>query len=111
MNNLAWQYSLRGDGRAVEVAEQAHALAPSNASITDTLGWILAKEGRIEQALPLLREAVDKLPDNAEVRFHLAYVLAETGERTEAKSVLDELLSSDAVFDSRIDAERLMESL
>ena len=111
MNNLAWHYSLQGDDRAVELAERAHALAPSVGSITDTLGWILAKEGQTERALSLLREASGQLPGNAEVQFHLAYVLAESGESTEAKSVLDELLGSGDDFPSRADAEQLAESL
>ena len=33
MNNLAWRYSLANDTRAVAVAEQAHALAPTVGSI------------------------------------------------------------------------------
>ncbi len=111
MNNLAWHYAMRGDDRAVELARQAHALAPENGSITDTLGWILAEKGSFAEAVPLLREAVQRLPDNAEVRFHLASALIGVGAKDEAKKILEGLLSSGQAFPSRSEAERISSSL
>ncbi len=80
LNNLAWQYSQRGDDRALALAERAHELAPENGSIMDTLGWILVGEGDLDRAVSLLRQAAEKFPDNEEVRRHLdeAERLAET---------------------------------
>jgi putative PEP-CTERM system TPR-repeat lipoprotein len=111
MNNLAWQYALARDERAVGLARKAHELAPADGNITDTLGWILAEQGNVDDALPLLREAVTQAPDNAEIRFHLASVLAKTGNELEASKILDELLRSAVSFPSRAAAEHLSESL
>ena len=111
MNNLAWRYSLANDTRAVAVAEQAHALAPTVGSITDTLGWILAQQGDYGRAVPLLREAVRQAPDVAEIRYHLASALAGAGEKGEAKAILEEVLSSGTTFPSRPDAVQLLDSL
>ncbi|MDH5619219.1 MAG: tetratricopeptide repeat protein [Gammaproteobacteria bacterium] len=111
MNNLAWRYALANDPRAVELAERAHEIMPTNGSITDTLGWILAGQGDFERAVPLLRDAVRQSPGIAEIRFHLASALASSGEISEARSILDELLSSEQSFASRAEAVRLSESL
>jgi tetratricopeptide (TPR) repeat protein len=57
LNNLAWLYQITGNERALETARQAHALAPNNASISDTYGWLLLHRGRLAEALALLRTA------------------------------------------------------
>jgi len=111
LNNLAWQYMLRDDRRAIGLAEQARELAPDNGQIADTLGWILYRNGRVERARRVLREAVGLAPGNAEIRYHLAVVLAESGESAEARRIVEELIASDADFSSRPDAETLLKSL
>ncbi len=111
MNNLAWQYMLRDDRRAIGLAEQARELAPNNGQIADTLGWILYRNGRIERARAVLREAVALAPENAEIRYHLAAVLAESGESAEARRIVEELIAAGSDFPSRPDAETLLKSL
>lgn len=111
MNNLAWHYAERNDVRAVDVARQAHALAPDNGSITDTLGWILARRSRFDEAVPLLREATRMLPGVAEVKFHLASALASKGEAEEARRILSELLNSNEPFPSRSEARQILDTL
>ncbi len=111
LNNLAWQYMLKDDRRAIGLAEQARALAPDNGQIADTLGWILYRNGRAERALGVLREAVALAPDDAEIRYHLAVVLAESGESAEARRIVDDLLESGAEFPSRSEARALLQSL
>lgn len=107
LNNLAWQYSEEGDPRAVELAEKAHAMAPDNPQIADTLGWILAREGETARAVELLRDAARKMPGNAEIAYHLASVLVDAGETDEARQILERLLASTAEFSSRSAAEQL----
>ena len=111
LNNLAWQYMLRDNRRAIGLAEQARELAPGNGQIADTLGWILYRNGRIERARVVLREAVTLAPENAEIRYHLAAVLAESGESAEAREIIEELIATGADFSSRPDAEALLKSL
>jgi putative PEP-CTERM system TPR-repeat lipoprotein len=44
LNNLAWALSELNDKRALSFAEQALKLKPDNASVMDTLGWILVSK-------------------------------------------------------------------
>jgi len=111
LNNLAWQYMLREDRRAIGLAEQARQLAPDNGQVADTLGWILYRNGRIERARAVLNEAVALAPENAEIRYHLAVVLTESGESAEARRIIEELIAAGTDFPSRSDAETLLKSL
>lgn len=70
LNNLAWVYQSTGDARAESTAKRAYQLAPDNASIADTYGWILLERGRPSEALPLLEKAAKALPDNQDVQDH-----------------------------------------
>ena len=107
LNNLAWQYAEAGHDGAVELAQRAHEIQPDNGSITDTLGWILYREGNTRRALGILREARLQSPDDPEISFHLATVLAETGNASAASAILAELLSNNESFPSREKAEAL----
>ena len=80
MNNLAWQYFLRGRSEAAVLAQQAHELTPDNGSITDTLGWILFNAGETERAVALLREAVNQSPGNTAIQSHLDSALAKKND-------------------------------
>jgi cellulose synthase operon protein C len=74
LNNIAWfMYDVDSKAldEAVAVARRAHALAPSEGGIKDTLGWLLLQQGRVAEALPLLRAAVQLEPDNTEIAQHL----------------------------------------
>ena len=61
LNNLAWVYQLKGDKRALGLAQRAHLLAPTGET-ADTLGWIMLREGRAAEALPLLQQAAAARP-------------------------------------------------
>lgn len=70
LNNIAWLYFINNDSRATDLAERAFKLAPKNAAVVDTYGWILYKSGDIEQAKPLLLKAHQLAPSNAEIEQH-----------------------------------------
>lgn len=74
LNNLAFAYGQSGQpDKALATAEKALKLAPDNASIMDTTGWLLHRAGKDRsRALALLREAVRKAPQNATIAGHLA---------------------------------------
>jgi Flp pilus assembly protein TadD len=88
LNNLAWLYMPRGDGRALSTAKRAHALAPANPNIADTLGWILVQEGRPNEALTYLRQSVQLDPNNATAQYHLGVAYRETEDLTAARESL-----------------------
>ena len=63
----------------------ASALAPDDASITDSLGWALYKRGRLNEAIEVLSRAAKGDPTQAEIREHLGDALYKAGNRFEAR--------------------------
>lgn len=107
LNNLANVLFRLKDASASKVAEQAVAKSPGNAYAVDTLGWILLQEGKIDEALLLLREARLRAPGNPEIRYHLAVALKKKGRKTEAKEELAEALKTRIEFEGIEDAKLL----
>ncbi|MDX2348756.1 MAG: tetratricopeptide repeat protein, partial [Porticoccus sp.] len=60
----------------------------------DSLGWVLYRLGKYDDAIHQLRRAIEKLPD-PEVASHLGEVLWVTGQREEATSVWQTILEND----------------
>lgn len=81
--------------------ESAHALIaralaqqPDDAATLDSMGWVLFKLGRTEEALFFLQRAYTLFPD-PEVVAHLARVLHELGRADEAVALLQQHLQID----------------
>lgn len=91
LNDLAWSCQQIADQRALSYAEKAHALAPANPVVADTLGWILVQQGQPGRAVPLLKKATDGAPRAGDIRFHYASALLRAGQRGEAKRQLQRL--------------------
>jgi Flp pilus assembly protein TadD len=111
LNNLANILARQGDKRAIEVAEKAYRLAPRDAAIQDTLGWLLVQSGQPEVGLRHLREARLRAPDNAEIRYHLAATLARAGKKDEARRELEPALREGSTFDGQAEARKLLDEL
>ena len=111
INDLALLYQLEKDARARPTAEQALRLAPDNAAVQDTLGWILVDEGQFKRALELLGKASARAPKVGSIQYHYAVAHARSGNKAEAKKRLRQLLGSDAKFPERTDAEKLLNTL
>jgi tetratricopeptide (TPR) repeat protein len=71
---------------ALALIERALKLKPDTPAIVDSLGWVLYRLGRTEEALPHLRRAFE-LQRDAEVAAHLGEVLWATGEKDEAEAI------------------------
>ena len=88
-------YSLANHSTRYEEAqrliERALALQPNDASIIDSLGWVLYRRGQPEAALVQLRRAAALLTD-PEVAAHLGEVLWSTGDTEQARAVWREAL-------------------
>ena len=85
LNNLAYLYaSQHGDlERALELAERAYTLSPNNPSYADTLGWILFKQGKYGDALPLLQPGEPRKPKARRARLEIPRRCSSTlGKRT-----------------------------
>jgi putative PEP-CTERM system TPR-repeat lipoprotein len=111
LNNLANVLARQGDAKALETAQQAHALAPNNATIQDTLGWILVERGDLDGGLRHLREARLRAPQSPEIRYHLAAALVRASRRDEARRELEPAMAPELVFAGQAEARRLWAEL
>ncbi len=73
---------------ARELIEKALQLLPDDPFILDSLGWVLYKENRLEEALSVLQHAHSLRPD-PEIAAHLGEVLWVLDRRDEALEVWD----------------------
>ena len=111
LNNLAWLYNRKGDGRAQATAERALELAPESPHVMDTLGWILHQRGNTTRALELISRAAELAPDVAEIRYHHAVLLAETGEKDRAAREALAVLADETAVQYHAQAQALLERL
>ncbi|MDR7333670.1 tetratricopeptide repeat protein [Roseateles asaccharophilus] len=74
---------------AKQLIEQALKLAPGEAFIVDSLGWVEFRLGNLPEATRLLRQAYAGRPD-AEISAHLGEVLWVSGAQDEARRVFAE---------------------
>lgn len=124
LNNLAWLMQLDADpatevgkaklAQARLLAERAYFLAPSPES-SDTLGWVLARQGELQAALPLLRAAaattLARRAADPSMFYRLAFALGATGNRAEAIQLLEPLVAANVQFPEREAATKLLQQL
>lgn len=80
---------------AALLIERALALSPDEAAILDSLGWVYFKQGRLHEALVVLKRAYQQLPD-PEVAAHLGETLWTMGRHDEAINIWRAALGVDA---------------
>lgn len=111
LNNLAGIYLDTDSTRSLELAKQAHDLAPENPNVLDTYGWALVKTGSPKQGLRILKSAVLGAPDNRDIRFHLAAARVQTGDYEQARNELQSLIADGKPFAERASAVALLSEL
>ena len=74
---------------ADKLVEKASSLAPNDAFIMDSVGWVKYRMGDTSDAIRLLRKAYDIQP-NAEIGAHLGEVLWKTGAQDQARAAFRE---------------------
>ncbi len=114
LNNLAWICQQQGDlAQAHMFASRAYLLLPSPQS-ADTLGWVLLAQGKVPDALALLREASNGQPRDGAIRYHLAAALARDGQKGQAVTLLKALLdqgTTSPAFSEKPQAVKLLSDL
>ena len=81
--------------RARKLIERAHAAAPKNAAILDSLGWVMFRQGRTAEALPYLNAAYSEDHDG-DIAAHLGEVLWQSGRQDDAQRIWSEAAALDA---------------
>ena len=98
-NNLAYLFAETGQNldRALDLAQEAKTQLPENASVADTLGWVMHKRGMHSAAISYLKEAeAGTDPNDASigiVRYHLALAYEANGETDAAREALSRALA------------------
>ncbi|MEM8942778.1 MAG: XrtA/PEP-CTERM system TPR-repeat protein PrsT, partial [Pseudomonadota bacterium] len=110
-NNLANLEFTKDRAQAQAYAEKAYAMNPEDPAVMDTLAWIYVRQGKADEALPLLRDASVRASRSPTVAFHLASALAALDRGDEARRIVTALLTSEEPFQERSEAEKLLVSL
>jgi putative PEP-CTERM system TPR-repeat lipoprotein len=111
LNNAAWYAYELARPEALTYAQRAARLAPDNAAILDTLGWILTRENRAAEGLEHLTKATQLAPQAFEIRYHLGVAQAQAGQTDAARATLRAVLDEGRPFAERDAAEALLETL
>jgi len=111
LNNLADLYQQGNDARALATAEQALKQAPDNASVMNTLGWILVDHGQFPRAIDLLRKSVEKEPNSGLRRYHLGVALSKNGNKADARKELEAAVATGQNFPDLENAKALLKTL
>jgi len=92
--------------------ERAHAGAPNDGNIQDSLGWAQFRQGQYDIAVSTLEEAVAKEPANAEINDHLGDAYWQVGRKREAGFQWNRVLTLDPDAERKAGVEKkLVEGL
>lgn len=110
-NNLANIYKDVDQDKALEFSNKALKLAPNNADILDTKGWLLTKTSQYQEGLSLLRQAYTISSSKPAIHYHIAYNLYAQGKKNEALRILENNRTVTFDFTEKNEAKALLEKL
>ena len=113
LNNLASLYAdqLNQPDRALELARKARAIAPDDAAVADTLGWILIQRKEYAEALPLVEESAKTLSANGEVQYHVGLANRALGRHEPALAAFRLAVAVPGEFSGKAEAKRILAEL
>jgi len=82
-----------------------------NPTLTDTLGWVQARLGNVDDAAIILKKAAAMQPGNQEVLYHYATALSLKGLNDLARETMTKALAGDPNYRGLADAKQLAEKL
>jgi Flp pilus assembly protein TadD len=97
LNALGYIIANRTDRYAEADTYLTKAIAkdPDNPVILDSMGWLRFKQGKLNEALALLKRAYTQMPD-PEIAAHYAEVLWKKGDQAQALAVIEAASQLDA---------------
>jgi Flp pilus assembly protein TadD len=112
LNNLAYILAdnFGEDRQALDYAMRAYQLRSNDPRIMDTLGYILVKNERPQDALNLLQQAHTLLPEIPVVAIHLAQAKIALGDKAAARALLEEVRDN-TTGDDAATAIRILDQL
>jgi tetratricopeptide (TPR) repeat protein len=94
LNNLAYALAVTDPDQALSLAQRATELAPANARVQDTLGWVYYRKGLYSISLRYLKEAVAK-ETSPRREYHLAICHLKSGDKDLGQKLLQNALRQD----------------
>jgi Tfp pilus assembly protein PilF len=94
LNNLAWHLIVQNPEEGLKLAQQAAEIAPDDANVEDTLGWVFYRKGIYNTANRYLKDAFSKEPTPRR-EFHLAMCYVKSGDKNLGASMLQSALRKD----------------
>ena len=111
VNNLALIYNQLDDPKALEYAEIAFSLAPSNTAVLDTLVQVLVKSKNHSRILSLLEKAIKANPSYAIFRYYYALSLVEKKKNKEAIKQLNMVIHANINSKIKKQAKKLLQKI
>ncbi len=94
LNNLAYALVTTDPDEALKLAQRAAELAPENAAVRDTLGWVYYRKGDYNLAVTHLKAAVAK-EATPRREFHLAAGYLKSGNKELGQKLMQKALQQD----------------
>ncbi|HEY9381725.1 MAG TPA: tetratricopeptide repeat protein, partial [Burkholderiales bacterium] len=110
LNNMAWASAQQKDPHAIEYAQKAYDIAPTNPAVMDTLGTLLVEQGKLDRGLPLLEQAVKLAPEAPAIRINYAKALIKAGKSQAARTELQGLANHENA-QVKTEVENLLKAL
>lgn len=87
LNYLGYSWADMGHNldRAREMIQRAAARRPNDGAITDSLGWVMYRQGDLAAAVKTLERAVELEPEDATINGHLGDAYWAAGRKIEAQ--------------------------
>ena len=95
--------------KGLEIAKNAHALAPDDPYISETLGRLLFQARDYSHALSQLQAAARLLPGRPDLLHDLAWAYFSVGNVAEARASMQSALQATTPFDKRADAAQFLD--
>ena len=111
LNNLALALYKEKDARALEYAEKASTVAPTNPAVMDTLGFLLVESGDVKRGLSYLEKAVAAAPNAVTIRYNLGLAQAKAGDKENARKSLEEVIAKGGTSPKVEEAKALLKTL
>jgi len=87
LNYLGYSWADQGINltKARALIEKAMAMKPNDGAITDSLGWVVFRQGDVGGAIKLLERAAELQPEDATINSHLGDAYWSAGRKREAQ--------------------------
>ena len=87
LNYLGYTWANKGEhlAEARQMIEKASARLPNDGAITDSLGWVMLRQGDVAQAVQVLQRAVEQDPEDPTINGHLGDAYMDAGRALEAQ--------------------------